>query len=154
MRDNGTDLKLEQFVMKPLLCDVDKKYRFSLNRLNESLGNGRDALTTDRAAVAAVPGEATHDSGIATATGPVATTTGVTTADVMKKFIEEEGAASLISKFAENIGKITHDYSGWCCPLPLKIWSDSRFCRDHIFSVAISLPIHTGREHANPWCFL
>ena len=57
------------------------------------------------------PGELTKDSGIATATG-VPMATNVTAADVMKKYIEEEGASNLINKFAENIGKITKDYSG------------------------------------------
>ena len=59
----------------------------------------------------APPGELTKDSGIATATG-VLMATNVTAADVMKKYIEEEGASNLINKFAENIGKITQNYSG------------------------------------------
>ena len=80
--------------------------------MNETYEDTKDIdLDKDPETKPRLPGELSKDSGIATATGvPIAT--GVTTADVMRKYIEEEGASNLINKFAENIGKIAKDYSG------------------------------------------
>ena len=80
--------------------------------MNETYEGAKDIdLDKDPETKPRLPGELTKDSGIATATG-VPMATGVTTADVMRKYIEEEGASNLINKLAENIGKIAKDYSG------------------------------------------
>ncbi len=53
-----------------------------------------------------VPGELTKDSGIASGPNLLAGTT--TAADVMKKYVNQEGTGNILDKFAE----ITQNYAG------------------------------------------